>query len=159
MLNIKQAATTLGISIGAVLQAIKIKRLNACKNERKWSISVEELDKYRNSLYKRDRSMIDGELVYDKAKGEFSVPECAKIISCPEQTIYHACRRNLINSTKKKCHWVIKVHDLIEFKKKYAQRNEERLVKQKDINVLGNKCYSERQRKKANKEVSMLRRI
>jgi excisionase family DNA binding protein len=117
MMNTKEAAKHLQVGKAALMTAIKKNRLPALKIEGRWNFTAHDLDEYKRNRFDRKFSTVNDEPLYDKEKGEYSVLEAAKILPCPRQHLYHACRIKKITCTKKRCAWVIKDEDIIEYRK------------------------------------------
>lgn len=158
-MNIIQAAKELQITRAAVYMAITNNRLNAKKDSCGWTITLDDVIKYKNSRYKKECPIIDGKPLFDRSRGEVSIKEASILLKCQVQKLYHACRYKHMKSEKRKCHWIITLYDIIEYRNKLNDARLEKRKKQREKNVLGNKCYRERLRKKTDKKVSFLRRI
>jgi excisionase family DNA binding protein len=117
MITINEAGKYLGIGRHAVLNAINSKRLNAYKNERKWAFTLKDLEEYKKRRHDRAFSKVNGEPLYDKSKGEFSIKEASELIPCPIQHLYYAARTNKICTSKKRCSWIVKTEDIVEYRK------------------------------------------
>ncbi len=117
MMNTKEASNHLQIGKAALLSAIKKNRLLAVKEGGRWTFNVNDLDEYKRNKFDRKYSLVNGEPLFDKTKGEYSITEAAKLLPCPVQHLYYACRINRIRTTKKKCAWIIKDEDIIEYRK------------------------------------------
>lgn len=117
MLNVSQSAYILGVSSQAIRVAIKHKKMSAVKQNKRWKISLDQIEEYRRNKYSRKKSMFNGCLLFDKSKGEYSVTEVSELLNCDAQHIYNACRNNKIKTTKKNKSWVIHVDDLLEYAK------------------------------------------
>lgn len=117
MKGLAEASKYLGVTRQAVRNAITQKRINAMKVEGKWRFSVHDLDDYKNKRYKREFCTFNGEPLYDKSKGEFSITEAAEILGCPKQHLYYAARLNRIKTTRKRKTWIITADDICEYRK------------------------------------------
>lgn len=162
MLNTLQASKFLNLTRCAILEAIRNKRVVAKKSDHRWVISEEDLKKYSESRYKREEFKFNGELVFDKKKGELSVKQVASNIGCHIQKVYHACRTGKIKTTKKGVSWVISEKDLREYKNYLDKIKRERKKKKENKefkNVLRNKSKGKRLGKETNERFYFLRRI
>jgi excisionase family DNA binding protein len=112
MNTLAEAGKYLSIGKHAVYNAIKKKRLKAVKKDRRWNFNTEDLDAYKKEKFDRKFSTFKGKPLYDKSKGEHSLIEAAKILGCPRQHLYYACKENKIPTTKKKSVWVINIKDI-----------------------------------------------
>lgn len=116
-MNTKEAAKHLQVGKAAIMSAIKKNRLHAVKKEGRWYFTTHDLDDYKRNRFDRKFSTFKSEPLYDKDKGEYSVTQAAKLLPCPLQHLYHACRINKIKTVKRKCAWVIKDEDIVEYRK------------------------------------------
>jgi excisionase family DNA binding protein len=125
-LTVAEAANLMNVGKMAIQSAIVKKRLKAHKASQattsKWLIDPKDLEEYKNTKYTRDHSCFEGELLYDKRKGEFSVKEAAEVLNIPVHKIYYLLRTEKINSFKKGFHSVIHIDDL----KAYQNNREEK---------------------------------
>ena len=117
MIGLAEASKYLGISRQAIRQAIMQKRINSIKFEGRWRFTTFELDEYKRRKHKREFSIYEGQLLYDKNKGEFSITEAAQILGCPRQHLYYAARCNKIHTTRKRKSWIITTEDIVEYRK------------------------------------------
>ncbi len=118
MNTLAEAGKYLSVGRGAVYVALKKNRLKAIKNGNRWTFNAQDLDEYKRNKFSRKFSTFKGQPLFDKEKGEYSATEAAKILGCPLQHIYHACRTNKIMTSKKRATWVINEIDIIEYRKK-----------------------------------------
>lgn len=116
MMNLAQAGKYLGISRQAVRVAIFSKKLEAVKVSNRWAITTIDLDIYKQNKFKREFCKIDGEPLYDKSKGEYSISEAAEILGCPKQHLYYAVHTNKIKTSRKRKSWIILLNDIIAYK-------------------------------------------
>ena len=112
-----EAGKYLGIGRHAVWNAVNCKRLNAYKNDRKWAFTLKDLEDYKKRRHDRAFSTVNGEPLYDKSKGEFSIKEAAEILSCDPQHLYYAARTNKLRTSKKRCSWIVNTEDIVEYRK------------------------------------------
>jgi hypothetical protein len=117
MMNSRQASLHLKVGKPAIMSAVKKNRLPAIKTEGRWYFNPSDLDEYKKNRFNRKFSSVNDEPLYDKKKGEYSVTEAAQLLPCPIQHLYHACRLNKIHAKRKRCAWVIKDEDIIEYRK------------------------------------------
>ena len=115
--TLANAGKFLKISRFAVWNAVKNNRIKGVKLGGQWAFTRKQLDAYKQSKYDRKYSKIGDEVLYDKDKGEYSINEAAKLLGCPEQHVYYACRSNKIRSSKKRFAWIINENDIIEYRK------------------------------------------
>ena len=125
-LTVAEAATSMDVGKMAIQSAIVKKRLKAHKagqaTTSKWLIDPKDLEEYKNTKYTRDHSYFEGELLYYKRKGEFSVAEVSEILNISVHRVYYSIRAGKIKSLKKGFHSVIHIDDI----KAYQNNREEK---------------------------------
>lgn len=114
--SITEAARLNKVTRQAIYIAIKLGKLKAKKESTRWTIHVDNLEKYRNQKYSRSKSTYEGELLFDNDKGYFSVNQVAKMLKVPAQKIYYATRIGYMKATRRGAAWVIHVEDLELYK-------------------------------------------
>src|SRR5688572_9000029 len=87
VVSITEAAKINKVTRQAIYVAIKLNKLRATKKTTRWTISLEDLEEYRKQKYSRTKSFFDGELLFDNAKGFYSINQVAKMLSVPAQKI------------------------------------------------------------------------
>lgn len=92
--------------------AIKKNRIKAQKFNGKWTIHINDLKQYKKNRYSKEFSTFNGKPLIDKEKGELTVTKCAELTGFKKQQIYHALRKNYLNSTRKGSAWIITLDDL-----------------------------------------------
>jgi excisionase family DNA binding protein len=115
--TLANAGKILKICRYAVWNAVKKNRIKGVKVGGQWAFTRKEVEDYKKSRYDRKYSKIGDELLYDKTKGEHSISEAAKLLGCPAQHVYFACRSNKIKASKKRFSWVINEKDINEYLK------------------------------------------
>jgi excisionase family DNA binding protein len=118
MLTMGQAAKINGVTRQAIFFAIKMKRLNAKRENDTWLISESDLKEYNDKKYCRSKSRNDGELIFDKSKGFFSIGEAAKMLNRNTNHIYYLVRMGRLRTHRQGTAIVIKDTELynhIEF--------------------------------------------
>jgi hypothetical protein len=124
--SITEAAKLNKVTRQAIYVAIKLNKLKAKKQTTRWTINLNDLEDYRLQKYSRMKSVYNGELVFDKEKGFFSINQVAKMLEVPAQKIYYATRIGLLNAHRKGAAWVIHSDDLKEYQDKYVQKKARR---------------------------------
>lgn len=119
VVSITEAARINGVTRQAIYVAIKQNKLRAKKETTRWTIHLDDLDAYRNQKYSRSKSTFDGQLLYDNAKGFYSINQVAKMLSVPAQKIYYATRVGLLKASRKGAAWVVHIDDVKEYKETY----------------------------------------
>lgn len=120
LLTISQAAKDHGVTRQAIFFAIKMKRLNASKENDTWLITESDLKEYFENKYSRSKSRVDGELIFDKSKGFYSISEAADFLGKNTNHIYYLVRMGKIQTHRKGTSIVIQDFDLY----KYAQSHD-----------------------------------
>src|SRR6478752_7726714 len=92
LVSITEAAKLSKVTRQAIYVAIKLNKLKASKETTRWTIHLDDLETYRQQKYSRSKSMYQGELLFDNAKGFHSVNQVAKMLKVPAQKIYYATR-------------------------------------------------------------------
>lgn len=123
VVSITEAARINNVTRQAIYVAIKQKKLRAVKGTR-WEIDVQDLEDYRNNKYSRTKSMYAGELLFDNAKGYYSVNQVADQLGVPAQKIYYATRTGMIKGARKGAAWVIHQDEVARYKEEYLQKKE-----------------------------------
>lgn len=127
-LSITEAAKLSNVTRQAIYVAIKLNKLKAKKDTTRWTISLADLDNYRKQRYSRSKSTYNGELIYDAAKGFYSINQVARMLKVPTQKIYYATRIGLLKAHRKGAAWVIHADDIAAYqtqcKEKQAKRRQ-----------------------------------
>lgn len=119
--SITEAAKINNVTRQAIYVAIKQKKLKARKTSR-WEIDLKDLQDYRDNKYSRTKSVFEGELLFDKAKGLFSVNEVADKLAIPAQKVYYAMRTGTLKASRKGAAWVISEEDIEAYKQSYLEK-------------------------------------
>lgn len=133
-LSITQAAKLNEVTRQAIYVAIRKGTLKAIKDS-KWKISVHDFYDYINNKYSRTRSRVDGELLYDKSKGEYSIRETAKLLNVPDQKLYYAARKGYINKREKHGKCVLHIDDIKAYKQKIEIDERRKANRNKKVNT------------------------
>ncbi len=119
LVSITEAARIHNVTRQAIYVAIKSNKLRARKDTRRWMIDLADLREYKRLKYSRTRSMFEGELLFDNAKGFYSVNQVAKLLNVPAQKIYYAARSGYLKATRKGAAWVIHENDVKSYREQY----------------------------------------
>jgi excisionase family DNA binding protein len=119
LVSITEAARIHNVTRQAIYVAIKSNKLRARKDTRRWMIDLADLREYKRLKYSRTRSMFDGELLFDNAKGFYSVNQVAKLLNVPAQKIYYAARSGYLKAIRKGAAWVIHETDVRSYKEQF----------------------------------------
>lgn len=122
LVSITEAAKLHRVTRQAIYVAIKLNKLKARKEATRWEIHLDDLADYRKQKYSRDRSMFNGELVFDSSKGHYSVNQVAKMLNVPPQKIYYATRSGKLPAHRKGAAWVIDTNHVQEYREKFLQK-------------------------------------
>lgn len=119
VVSITEAAKINNVTRQAIYVAIKQKKLKAIKEATRWVIDLEDLENYRKQKYSRSKSLFNGELLFDNAKGFYSINQVAKMLGVPAQKIYYATRVGLMKAHRKGAAWVVHVNDVKQYQENY----------------------------------------
>ncbi len=100
LMTVSQAAKVNGVTRQAIHFAIKMKRLNARKDNDTWLIANEDLKEYIETRYSRSKSRREGELIFDKQKGYYSINEAAKFLNRNANHVYYLVRLGKLKTQK-----------------------------------------------------------
>jgi excisionase family DNA binding protein len=122
LVSITEAAEINNVTRQAIYVAIKQNKLKATKQTTRWTIDLDDLKDYQSQKYSRSKSMYNGELLFDKKKGYYSVNQAAKLLGVPAQKIYYATRVGLLKAIRRGAAWVIHVDDIVSYKEDYLKK-------------------------------------
>ncbi len=122
VVSITEAARINNVTRQAIYVAIKQKKLKAIKDATRWTIKLEDLNEYRRNKYSRTKSVYNGELLFDSAKGFYSIGQIARKLNVPAQKIYYATRIGLMKAVRKGAAWVIHEDDVKQYQENYLSR-------------------------------------
>lgn len=122
VVSITEAAKINNVTRQAIYVAIKQRKLKACKDATRWTISLNDLEEYRKQKYSRTKSVFNGELLFDNNKGYFSINQVAKMLNVPAQKIYYATRVGLMKAIRKGAAWVIHTNDIKNYQENYLNK-------------------------------------
>lgn len=128
VVSITEAAKLNKVTRQAIYVAIKQNKLKAKKDSTRWVISLADLEDYRKNKYSRTKSTHNGELIFDKHKGLYSVNQVAEMLNVPAQKIYYATRVGMLKASRKGAAWVIQTTDLEDYKKNHFDKDQRRRV-------------------------------
>ena len=115
LLTVSQAAKKNGVTRQAIFFAIKMKRLNAKKDNGTWLIAEKDLEEYIKTRYSRSKSRKQGELIFDKSKGFFSISEAAKFLNKNTNQIYYLVRMGILKSHRQGAAIVIQDNEIYKY--------------------------------------------
>ncbi|MFI0477791.1 MAG: helix-turn-helix domain-containing protein [Candidatus Rhabdochlamydia sp.] len=124
LLTISQAAKKHGVTRQAIFFAIKMKRLNATKENDTWLLSEKDLKEYSKNKYCRSNSRKEGELIFDKSKGYYSITEAAKFLGKNTNHIYYLVRMGTLKSHRQGASIVIQDVELHKYAEFINQKSE-----------------------------------
>lgn len=125
VVSITEAAKINDVTRQAIYVAIKLKKLRAEKTTTRWTINLDDLEAYRKSKYSREKSVFDGELLFNNNKGYYSVNQTAKFLNVPAQKIYYATRTGVLKAHRKGAAWVIHKDDIEAYRASHVERSQE----------------------------------
>lgn len=121
VVSITEAAKLNNVTRQAIYVAIKLNKLRATKETSRWMIHLDDLDDYRKQKYSRTKSVFQGELLFDNAKGFYSVNQVAKLLGVPAQKIYYATRAGYLKASRRGAAWVIQAEEIKRYQSSYLQ--------------------------------------
>lgn len=127
LLTVSQAAKKNGVTRQAIFFAIKMKRLNAKKENDTWLIADTDLKQYSESKYCRSKSRKEGELVFDKSKGFYSIAEAAKLLGKNTNHIYYLVRMGTLKSHRQGSAIVIQDIELHQYAELVNKKSEQKM--------------------------------
>lgn len=122
LVTITKAAEIHKVTRQAIYVAIKLNKLKAYKKTSRWMINLDDLDNYRDQRYSRTKSLHNGELIFSKEKGLFSVNQVANLLKVPVQKIYYAMRIGLLKASRKGAAWVIHIDEINGYRSGYLEK-------------------------------------
>lgn len=123
LLTVSQAAKTHGVTRQAIFFAIKMKRLNAKKENETWLIAESDLKDYVENKYCRSKSTKEGELIFDKSKGFYSIVEAANFLGKNTNHIYYLVRMGKLKSHRQGSAIVIQDVELHHYAESLNKKN------------------------------------
>lgn len=124
VVSITEAAKINNVTRQAIYVAIKQGKLKAQKEASRWTISLDDLNEYRDNKYSRAKSTFEGELLFDNGRGYFSVNQAAKMLNVPAQKVYYATRIGQLKAHRKGAAWVIHIDDIKQYQENYMSRSD-----------------------------------
>lgn len=115
--TILEVAKIYGIKKCSVYYAIKTKKISVIKEKGRLYVSNAEMMAYKLRRYSRSESRFEGELAFDKSKGEYSLPEAAKFLGVPRNVLYYQCKIKAIPFIRKNKAYVFQIEALRLFKR------------------------------------------
>lgn len=126
LVSITEAAKINNVTRQAIYVAIKLNKLKARKETTRWEIHLDDLEDYRRQKYSREKSIDgNGELIFDKKKGYYSVNQVAAMLQVPPQKIYYATRSGLLKAHRKGAAWVMHEEDVKSYSEGYLAKKKE----------------------------------
>ncbi len=126
VVSITEAARINDVSRQAIYIAIKLNKLKAHKETTRWTINLADLEEYRRHKYSRSKSTFNGELLFDNAKGYYSINQVARMLKVPAQKIYYATRTGYLKAVRKGAAWVILEDNIKEYRKSFLNKKNKR---------------------------------
>ena len=120
-LSISEAARITCVTRQAIHMAIRNGQLKATKNKT-WIIKAKDLKEYQEKKYSRSKTKIDGELLYDDSKGNYSVTQASVLMNSTVSHIYYAIYKGYLKASRKKYAWVIHIDDLKQYAAKFKNK-------------------------------------
>jgi excisionase family DNA binding protein len=118
LLSVTEIMMILNCQRITIYSAIKKGRLKAIKRGSMLYITEDNLKTYLLTKYSRDHSMFNGELLYDKSKGEYSIRNAAHELGCSYNHVYYLLSKGYLRFKTKGLNRIIMKEDLDEYMKK-----------------------------------------
>jgi excisionase family DNA binding protein len=115
VLTVREAAKLKKVTRQSIYLAIRLNRLKAYRDGKNWLIFLGDIKKYNETLFSRKYSRHEGELVYDEARGYYSVKSVSKMTGMSVQNLYYAIRKGDLRATRRGKAWVIELRDIFDF--------------------------------------------
>lgn len=123
ILGLTEASKKMSRCRQCLYQAIRTGKLRANRaSNGRWKITISDLQNYWENRYSRDKSLFNGQLVYDVSKGTYSVKLAAQRLNIPLQKIYFAIRSGKIDFVRKGSAYVFTEKALMNFQEKYLTK-------------------------------------
>jgi excisionase family DNA binding protein len=122
LVSITEAAKINKVTRQAIYVAIKLNKLKAKKETTRWTIHLDDLEAYRKQKYSRTKSVFNGELLFDNAKGFYSVNQVANMLKVPNQKIYYATRVGHLKAHRRGAAWVISQDDVKQYQEVHLKK-------------------------------------
>lgn len=106
----------------ALYLAIFKGRLKAKKVEGRWKLTIKDLRDYEESRYSRAHSRRDGELLYDKKKGLYSITQVSQTLNISYNKVYYSIMSGKLPAQRKGASYVIHKDDVAAWKKEYLSK-------------------------------------
>lgn len=127
VLSITEAAKQHNVTRQAIYVAIKENKLRAEKINGRWTISTDSLREYKEQKYSREKSTYNGELIFDKGRGDYSVSQVSKMLNVPVQTVYYALRSGKLKGKQtgpSTATWIINIDDVTDYQVNYLAKKQ-----------------------------------
>lgn len=123
LFNMSQAARKSGVTRQAIYFAIKKKRLTAKRENGIWLITKTDLELYFKTKYSRSNSKRQGQFIFDKNKGFYSIVEAANFMNKTTNHIYYLVRVGKLSSHRQGSAIVIQDADLHRYIQSRVTKN------------------------------------
>lgn len=110
-----EAAEYLGVGVQAVYLAKRLNKLKAFSKDARWYYHQKDLDEYKAFKYCKDKTEVNGTLVFDKSKGLYTPEQLSKKFGIDRNRIYHRLRTKQIKHTRSGSMYVININDFPEW--------------------------------------------
>ena len=114
LLTLKEAEELCGIEAHSLMVAIRKNRLKTYRKDgnQRHLVSRKELLFYAKNKYDRSEAVFQGQLKFDKKKGEYNVTQACKYLGVNRNWVYLLIRRGILNHIRKGCSYVVFKSDL-----------------------------------------------
>lgn len=131
MMTLIEAAQKHGVSRQGIYVAVKKKRLKAEMKSYRWMVNQADIDEYNRTKHKREFSLDNGKLLFDKKKGLYSVKEAAQYLGKTSQYLYAQLRHRKLFGSRRGFTWIIHIDEIERFKKTMRPKLPPRLPRTK----------------------------
>ena len=127
LLRVEEVKKIMHVTYQAVIMALKSQKLKGIKKNGKWYINSKDVEEYKKNKYVREKSVRNGELVFDPDKNEYSTFQAACLLKCKIQRIYYLLRLGRLKGSRKGSTWVITENNVNDYLEKLKKNDENQL--------------------------------
>lgn len=117
-LTVREVAEMNLVTCQSVYNLITKGRLKAIKKNGGWRINPKDVEEFSKYKYSHQNRVINGQKVFDKAKGLYSIPEAAKAFGYKVQRLYYLQRMGVLPAKRVGAAWVVKEEDVKKLRKR-----------------------------------------
>lgn len=116
-LTVKEVAKMNLVSCQSVYNLLSKGKLKAVKKGGGWRINSKDVEEFTKYKYKHENRVLNGEKVFDKAKGLYSIPEAARVFGFKIQRLYYLQRMGVLPAQRVGAALVVKEEDVKKLRK------------------------------------------